>query len=70
MILFADDRGKFETELFTPTDYDPEDPTSIMLSITPRPHPVHVALSAAEARSLAAQLMDLADADDAAREAH
>lgn len=61
-ILFADYRGKFEIEQFTSGDGEP----SIMLSVTaPAPRTEPFALDSAEARLIAAALLDYADLQDA-----
>lgn len=63
-ILVADSRGKFEVELFI----DEDGGSSIMINHTPT-QAFHLALSAADARQLAAALMDFADQQDAAEAA-
>lgn len=61
-ILFADYRGKFEIEQFKSDDGE----SSIMLNITPpAPRAEPFALDSAEARLIAAALLDYADLQDA-----
>lgn len=63
-IVVADHRGKFEIERFV----DEDGGSSIMINHTPS-QAFHLALAPAEARVIAAVLMDYADEQDAAEAA-
>lgn len=67
-VAYVDGRGALEVDLFRSDGDEPSERPVIMVGLTPaQPTAVYFALDAAEARTLAAELVAMADDLDAGR---